>query len=202
MEKSNWVKANWLVLIFGMYTTLLVMAPIMSMKVVTVFGLKFAAGALSALFAYALLDIVNELQSKEDARKLVWVGLIVKFLIFVVLVPLVVFLPGIKAESFNTMFAFGLRLFVATEIVNFVQTIWVDIPVFDVLKKYRIGFFVRSNLSNILSWTIAAVLFVFIGYWGTPMFSVALLVGQIVMRYPLTFVYTAITSLMVKYLRS
>jgi uncharacterized integral membrane protein (TIGR00697 family) len=195
----------WEQVLTSLYIVLMVVSPIMSMKVLNVGPLTFAGGVFSAMLAYALIDVVNELRGKDKARQTVWSGLWCKMFVFLAVIPLTVALPALiptKGAVFNQMFTLGIRLFVATEVINLLMNLIVDIPFFVWLKQFKFNWFIRANLTNILSWTIAAILFVLLGYYGTPQFTSKLLIGQILVRYPLTFIYTAVLSLVVRYIKT
>jgi uncharacterized integral membrane protein (TIGR00697 family) len=194
---------HWLVIIYALFAVLIVVGPILGTKVVNIWGLTFGLGLFPTLFAFNLLDIVNEFKGKWESRRVVWVGTAIKAAIFLILIPFALWMPGVgpSAILFNKMMTFGLRLFIASELVNILQTIWIDIPIFNWLKQFKIWFFIRSNLSNMISWTIAGILFVLLGYWGTPLFSISLLLGQVIMRFPLTLIYTTLSSAFVAWTR-
>lgn len=168
------------------YIVLLIASPLLSQYIVNVGGLNFTGGVLTALLAYQLLDVINEIWGKKDARKAVYLGFGTKM----VLAPILFLIHP-----------FVFRIFLAGEAMNLIQNLLLDIPVFDKLKKVKINFFIRSNLSNIISWTLGSVLFVFLAFYGTKAFGWQLIIGQMLVRYPLTLIYTILTAYLVKRLR-
>jgi uncharacterized PurR-regulated membrane protein YhhQ (DUF165 family) len=56
------------VVVVMVFASLAVLSPVLGTKVVDLAGIKFTAGIFTMLLAYSLLDVVNELWGKADAR--------------------------------------------------------------------------------------------------------------------------------------
>ena len=191
------------VFFIALYVTLVVSAPFFSTKAISLqYDIKFMAGTIVAMLAWQIIDVINELFNKEQAQTAVIYGLVIKAFVFLIIAPLILSLPTVSNEIYIKIFQTSIRIFFATEFSAAIQNLLVDIPIFDKLKKYKIGFFIRSNLSNIVSWTLASIIFVFVGFYGTPLFSMGLFIGSTLIRYPLSLLYTIIASIIVKIVRN
>jgi len=184
------------------FASLAVLSPILGTKAASLFGIKFAAGTFTILLAYSLLDVVNELWGREEARFLAVSIVLIRLVLFLGVVPLIVKLPVyLEPEGYAGVLHMSLRTFLASEIATLVQNVLIDIPIFHALKKIKFGFLFRANLSNIISWTFGTVCFVLVSYWGAPKSLVPIIIGQALIKFPLSFIYAGIGFLIVRKVR-
>jgi uncharacterized integral membrane protein (TIGR00697 family) len=190
-------------LIVMVFASLAVLSPVLGTKVLNLWGVKFTAGIFTILLAYSLLDVVNELWGKAEARFLAASIIVVRVVLFMGLVPLVVRWPAyLEPEGYSGILRLSLRTFLASEIGTLVQNIFIDIPVFHALKRIKLGFLFRANASNILSWTFGTVCFVLVSYWGAGKSLWPVILGQTLVKFPLSFLYAALGWLIVRKVRS
>jgi uncharacterized integral membrane protein (TIGR00697 family) len=169
----------------SMFVGLHLFAPITSNKILLVFGLTFTSGALLIGFSYAVLDIINDWQGKPVARQTVMAALIVRTLFFVVIVPLIIFLPASReVEGFTDFMTSSVRLFAAGLASLFVSSYLISIPVFTWLKAKTEGkwFALRYLATNFPVIVSATVVYVTLGFWGTDVDLGRLYFGQTVAR--------------------
>jgi len=175
------------------FASLAVISPVLGTKAATLFGVKFAAGTFTILLAYSLLDVVNELWGREEARFLAVSIVLIRLVLFLGVVPLIVKLPAyLEPAGYAGVLSMSMRTFLASEIGTLVQNVLIDIPIFHALKKIKLGFLFRANLSNIISWTFGTAAFVLISYWGAPKPLLPVLIGQTLIKFPLSFIYAGI----------
>jgi uncharacterized integral membrane protein (TIGR00697 family) len=187
------------ILIIMIYSSLVVVSPILGTKVVDLFGLKFTAGIFTILAAFSLLDVVNEVWGKSDARFLAVFIILVRVAIYMAIIPLVLGLPAyIEPSGYSGLLRLSVRTFFASEVNVLVQNVLIDIPIFHRLKRIKFGFFFRANVSNIISWSVGTACFVLISYWGSGKMLLPIILGQTAIKFPLSFVYAWVGLLVVK----
>lgn len=153
----------------ALYTTLMVIAPIMSNRIVEFWIFVVPLGGLFAYTAGSTLDIINNNWGMKQARSTVLSALINRFIIYGMVILALALFP-LKAESpgFENVMHTGIRLLLAGELSSAVSQYFIDIPIFDYMKKRFKWFIARYNVSNIVSGLIQTVIFVYVGFWGTP----------------------------------
>lgn len=169
----------------SMFIGLHLFAPIMSNKILLVGGLTFTSGALLIGISYAVLDIINDWRGRDTARQTVMAALIVRTLFFVVIVPLIIFLPAAReTEGFTDFMTSSVRLFAAGLASLFVSSYLISIPLFTWLKKRMEGkwFALRYLTTNLPVIVSATVVYVTLGFWGTDVDLQRLYFGQTVAR--------------------
>jgi uncharacterized integral membrane protein (TIGR00697 family) len=190
-------------LIVMVYSSLVVISPLLGTKVVDLFGLKFTAGIFTMLAAFSLLDVVNEVWGQSDARFLVVTIVAVRIVLFMAFIPLVLGLPAyVEPSGYSGLLRLSVRTFLASEANVLVQNVLIDIPIFHRLKRIKFGFFFRANVSNIISWTVGTTCFVLISYWGSPKPLWPIILGQTAIKFPLSFVFAWVGLLLVKRAKS
>jgi uncharacterized PurR-regulated membrane protein YhhQ (DUF165 family) len=119
--------------------------------------------------------------------------------LFLGVIPLVIRWPAyLEPAGYAGLLRLSLRTFLASEIGTLVQNVFIDIPVFHALKKVKFGFLFRANASNILSWTFGTISFVLVSYWGASKSLLPVILGQTLVKFPLSFVYSWIAWLIVR----
>jgi queuosine precursor transporter len=186
------------ILIIMVYSSLVAVSPILGTKVVNLFGVKFTAGIFTMLAAFSLLDVVNELWGKNDARFLAVFIILIRIVIFVGIIPVVIRLPSyLEPSGYSSLLQMSIRTFLASEVNTLIQNVLIDIPIFHRLKRIKFGFFFRANVSNLISWSFGTVCFVLISFWGSGKALLPIMLGQTFIKFPLSFVYAWIGLLIV-----
>ena len=187
------------VVIVMVFAAMTAISPVLGTKVISVLNVRFTAGIFTMLLAYSLLDVVNELWGKAEARFLAVAVVVIRLVLFLAVIPLVVALPAyIAPAGYEGVLRMSLRTFLASEIGALVQNVVIDIPVFHALKKAKPGFLFRANASNILSWSFGTVCFVVVSYWGAPKPLLPIIIGQTLIKFPLSFLYSAVGYVIVR----
>lgn len=175
------------------YAGMFIIAPVMSCKIIPLFGLNFAGGLVPMTFAFMVVDLVNNSFGPNMARMMLWGSLIVRSIIFILVIPFVLFLPVVyQPVGFSEMFIQSYRMFIGAEIATFLLQYFVDIPIFAWMTKKRIfrWFGLRYNLSNLVSVSLTTTIVILIGYIGTQVDIYTLLFGQVFMRIAITLITT------------
>jgi uncharacterized integral membrane protein (TIGR00697 family) len=150
-----------------MYSALAVLAPILSNRLVEIGHFKIVLGGLFAAFAAGLLDVVNNNWGMKQARETVLAALITRFACYGLIV-LAMFLPVVReTPGYQEMILTGIRLLLAAEISSAIAQYFIDIPLFDYMKRKFKFFLFRYNLSNVVSQIVQGVTFVYAGFYGT-----------------------------------
>lgn len=187
------------VIVVMVFSSLAFLSPVLGTKVVNLGGIKFTAGIFTMLLAYSLLDVVNELWGKAEARFLAAGIVIVRIVLFLGVVPLVIKWPAyLEPAGYSGLLGLSLRTFLASEVGTLVQNVFIDIPIFHALKKVKLGFLFRANASNIISWTFGTVAFVFVSYWGASKSLWPVILGQTLVKFPLSFAYSGVAWMIVR----
>jgi len=192
------MKRRYIVIVM-IFTALAVLTPILATKVANLFGVKFVAGIFTMLFAFSLLNVVNELWGKRDARFLAVSIVLVRLVLFLGLIPLILKLPAyLEPAGHAGLLTMSIRTFLASEVATLVQNVFIEIPLFHALKKIKFGFQFRANLSNITSWSFGTISFVLISFWGAPKSLFPIMIGQLLVKFPLSFIYSWVGYVIVR----
>jgi len=187
------------IVIVMIFTALAVITPILATKVVNLFGVKFIAGIFTMLFAFSLLNVVNELWGKRDAQFLAVSIVLVRLLLFLGVVPLILKLPAyFEPAGYAGLLKMSIRTFMASEVATLVQNVFIEIPLFHALKKIKFGFLFRANLSNIIAWSFGTISFVLISFWGASKSLFPIMIGQLLVKFPLSFAYSWVGYVIVR----
>lgn len=191
------------IIIVMIFTALAVITPILATKVVNLFGVKFVAGIFTMLLAFSLLNVVNELWGKRDAQFLAVSIVLVRLVLFLGLVPVILKLPAyFEPSGYAGLLSMSIRTFLGSEAATLVQNVLIEIPLFHALKKIKFGFLFRANLSNIVAWSFGTISFVLISFWGSSKSLVPIMIGQLLLKFPLSFAYSWVGYVIVRRARS
>lgn len=95
----------------------------------------------------------------------------------------------LEPSGYSSLLRMSIRTFLASEVNTLIQNVLIDIPIFHRLKRIKLGFFFRANVSNLISWTFGTVCFVLISFWGAGKPLLPIMLGQTFIKFPLSFVY-------------
>ena len=189
-------------IIISAYTTLFVLSPILSNRITDIFGLKVLVGAITMTFVFGLLDVINNTYGEDQAKQTVITATAVRMISWLLISFAVATLPAWKeTPGFSTLVVESLRIFVSGEASFLLSQYFVDIPVFNFFKKRFNSFWIRYNLSNMVSNTLQTALFVFFGFVGKGVPLLNLMAGQLLFRVCISFATTPIFGLLVTLLK-
>lgn len=169
----------------SLFVVLNVLAPIASTKISVLGGLSFATGSLLIGMAYICLDVVNELDGRKVARAVVVDALVVRILVFALVVPLVVLLPTkSEPDGFDAWLGGSVRLFIAGWISLYVSAWWVNTILFTRWRdRWKGRWFVARVIGvSLPTYLVSTIVYVLVGWLGTPTDLFSLIVGTVVVR--------------------
>lgn len=178
-------KLTNLIILASLFVGLHILAPIVSNKIILLYGISFTAGAMLIGFSYAVLDIINDWQGKAEARATVKAALIVRLSIFLVFIPLIIILPAKKiAPGFDDFLVQSVRLFGAGLVSLWASAYVVSTTLFTALKARMNGrmFVLRYLIISFPVILTASVVYVTLGFWGTDTDLPSLYTGQTIAR--------------------
>lgn len=153
--------------VIGLYAAFYVIAPIQSSKWVGNTHMHLLTGSLTIALARGLLDVINENYGKDSARKLVLAAMIVRFVAWG-WVGLTILMPTFRqAPGYEKIMTQGLRILIAGEAALFIGQYFIDVQIFHWVKKLKWGFWLRYNISNMISASFGATLFMVLAFYGT-----------------------------------
>ena len=189
---------NRLTLFSAGYVSLFVLSPVLSNRIVDLFGFKVIVGSIAVTFAYGILDVINNGWGKDAARQVIVASVFVRM--FIIGFVLLTFLLPTSSEEMGYRKIMGLsfRIYAAGEIGTFVSQYFIDVPIFHRLKECGGAFWIRYNLSTILSQGVSIFLMVGIAFVGTDKPVVQIMFGQFVFRMFTAIILTPVFSLMAR----
>ena len=160
-----------LMLLNGIFVATLIVANIVSAKVVSFWGLVIPAAIVAYPLTFLMTDVIGEIWGKDEANRTVKLGLICQ-LLSLVLIGLSIALPvapfadnqaefqSIMGQSFRVVFA---------SLVAYMLAQFNDVLIFHKLKEKTNGKhkWLRNNLSTMTSQLIDTAIFITIAFIGT-----------------------------------
>lgn len=159
-----------LMLLNGIFITSLIVANIVSAKVVSFWGLVVPAAIVAYPLTFLMTDVIGELWGKDEANRTVKLGLICQ-LTSLILIGLAILLPvasfsdnqaefrSIMGQSFRT---------VGASLVAYLVAQFNDVHIFHKLKEKTGGKhkWLRNNVSTMTSQLIDTAIFITIAFIG------------------------------------
>ena len=151
-----------------LYVSLSILAPILSNRIIGLFGLPILMASFSQQFNFGVLDLINYNYGAKQARIAVIATTVTRIIVWGV-IGLLMLLPTFsETKGFNIFIGEAFRFTIAGLITTLVSQYFVDIPIFDwVKRKLNSGFALRYNISNFFSSMLTVILFHLIAFVGT-----------------------------------
>lgn len=160
------------------YVVLFAFASLLSTWPVTVAGVVVLPGSVAMVFAYGLLDVVNNAAGPRVARLTVAWAAAARATVFAAGWVAAWRWPALRERMWASV-----ALFVAAEAAMVLSQWCVDVPVFDYVKRHlKLPFWVRYNVSNLVSQPLAAVILSAGAAWALNKPYWAVLVGALSVR--------------------
>ena len=157
-------------LLVSLFVGGLVIAAVVSCKIVNVFGMSVPAGVLAYSITFAVSDIISEVWGKKRAQELVLCGF-AALGTSILLSSLALTWPAAPfwngQESFALVFGVTPRI-VAASLIAYAISQNHDVWLFHFLRKRSNGkhLWVRNNVSTIISQLLDSVIFVTVAFYG------------------------------------
>ena len=166
MEKTN----KNLLILNGIFITSLLIANVVSAKIVTFGGLVIPAAIVAYPFTFLMTDVIGEIWGKEQANETVKLGFICQ-LISLILIGLAIILPvapfADNQAEFKGIMAQSFRVVAASLVAYYCSQSW-DVWVFHKIREKGTGNkWLRNNLSTMTSQIIDTAIFITIAFIGT-----------------------------------
>lgn len=166
MQKTN----KNLLILNGIFITSLLIANVVSAKIVTFGGLVIPAAIVAYPLTFLMTDIIGEIWGKEQANQSVKLGFICQ-LISLILIGLAIILPvapfADNQAEFKGIMAQSFRVVAASLVAYYCSQSW-DVWVFHKIREKGTGNkWLRNNLSTMTSQIIDTAIFITIAFIGS-----------------------------------
>lgn len=182
---------TFLIVLVSVYTTSLLTAGLLALKLLTLGPISFPAGTIAFAISFLITDVTAELYGKRTALRLVLAGLISLTLAYI-LSLLAVLMPGDvpATPDFDTVIRGAFTVTVGGSLA-YILSQTIDVHLFHLLKSYvpSSGLWLRNNASTIVSQLVDSIVFLSFAY-GIENLSFALLGGTILAKTTLAVVDT------------
>lgn len=190
MKQSN----KNLILLNGIFITSLIIANIVSAKIVTFWGLVIPAAIVAYPLTFLMTDVIGEIWGKEQANQTVKVGFWCQ-LVSLVLIGLAILLPvapfADNQEQFKGIMSSSFRVVLASMVAYLCSQSW-DVWIFHKIRERGTkNKWVRNNLSTMTSQIIDTAIFITIAFIG----KVPNIWVMIVSQYAVKCVYAALDTI-------
>jgi len=190
------MKKNNLLLWQTLFITSLLIANVVTGKVVLLFGrLVVPAAVVAYAITFLATDIINELYGMDKAQEIVKFGFVAQVLASVLiylaaLLPVAPFMPEMQ-KSFMMVLGQNAR-FVFASLTAYLVSQTHDVYSFNWWRKRTNGKhkWVRNNLSTMVSQIIDTAIFITIAFWGTVPNLWAMIVSQYIVKWCLALLDT------------
>ena len=160
-----------LLLLTGIFVSSLIIANVLSAKIVSFWGLVIPAAVVAYPLTFLMTDVIGEIWGKEQANKTVKIGLICQ-LVSLALIGLAILLPVARfadnQAEFQSIMGQSFRV-VAASLVAYMIAQFNDVLVFHKLKEMTNGKhkWLRNNVSTMASQLLDTLIFITIAFIGT-----------------------------------
>lgn len=190
MEKTN----KNLLILNGIFITSLLIANVVSAKIVTLGGLVIPAAIVAYPLTFLMTDVIGEIWGKEQANETVKLGFICQ-LISLVLIGLAILLPvapfADNQAEFKGIMAQSFRVVAASLVAYYCSQSW-DVWVFHKIREKGTGNkWLRNNLSTMTSQIIDTAIFITIAFIGSVP-NIWVMIGS---QYLIKFIYALLDTI-------
>lgn len=191
-------------LIQGIFITSLVVANLVTGKILNIMGFIIPGAFLLYAFTFLMTDLMSELYGKKEAVKLVQVGFITS-VFSAIMVFLTQQLPAasfaqVQAEAYDTLLGMNYRVVFSSMGAYYLSQTW-DVWIFHKLGKITKGKFkwVRNNVSTMTSQFIDTAIFITIAFIGNVPSIGWMILSQYVVKLFIAAVDTPIFYLLTRH---
>lgn len=165
MQKTN----KNLILLNGIFITSLLVANVLSAKIVTFWGLVIPAAIVAYPLTFLMTDVIGEIWGKEQANETVKIGFICQ-LISLILIGLAIILPvapfADNQAEFKGIMSQSFRVVAASLVAYYCSQSW-DVWLFHKIREHGVDKkWLRNNASTLTSQIIDTAIFITIAFAG------------------------------------
>lgn len=166
MQKTN----KNLILLNGLFITSLLIANILSAKIVTFWGMVIPAAIVAYPLTFLMTDVIGEIWGKEQANETVKIGFYCQ-LISLLMIGLAILLPvapfADNQAEFKGVLSSSFRVVAASMVAYICSQSW-DVWVFHKIREKNVNHkWIRNNVSTMTSQIIDTAIFITIAFIGT-----------------------------------
>lgn len=199
--------SHWLTIIAGVFITCLIVANIIAVKLVSIFGLVVPAAVVIFPISYIFGDVLTEVYGYKQARRVIWLGFFCN-LLAVIAIWIAQILPGASfwdaQNAYERILGFTPRLLVASFIAYFVGEFTNSF----VLAKLKIAtdgrwLWLRTISSTLIGEGLDSTVFITIAFAGTipPNVLVNTVITQWLFKTGYEILATPLTYIAVNFLK-
>ncbi len=198
-----------LLIALGVYLVSLFAANTLGAKLMPfIFDTQLSVGIFMFPFVFIMTDVIGEVYGKKVAKYFVLAGFVATAL-FIAYSFLSLAMPWghrlpVPMESYNDVFGLSVRFAIAS-LVAFIVAEYQDVLAFFFFKDKlgKIGFWLRSNLSNLWSQFLDTALFMAIAYVGVLPLStiIGIAIPWWLYKVGMGFLYTPLSYIGIKLLK-
>lgn len=204
-------KYNLLTLLFGIYTSSIIIQNVLATKQIDIFVFTVTTGILVSPIVFIIQDIVSEIYGYKDAKKMVLLGFIMNF-IGVLLFTLAIILPKsqfwFNQEAFSSVLGTTFRISVASFTAYIIGSL-TNSKIMVILKnKFPKSLFIRAISSTIAGQFLDNALFSTIAFLGIlPLQAIiSMIIGATIFETLYEIIFYPITKTLIikikKYLKN
>ncbi|PLX26052.1 hypothetical protein C0580_00745 [Candidatus Parcubacteria bacterium] len=208
---KNISQDNKITFLQTIFVASIILANIVGIKIINIGPINVSMGIWLVPITFLITDILAEVKGKKFVGRLVWTTGLAMFFSYLFIKLSIWIEPADRFQELNpafvTIFESSARIFIAS-IVAFMLSQLHDIWAFEFWKKKTKGkyFWLRNNLSTIVSQFIDTTIFIFIAFYQlTPKFDFAfmwtLIVPYYILKIILAIADTPLAYLGVKWLK-
>ena len=190
---KNMTKTEMYAILTGVFTACLIVSNIIAGKTFSFFSFVLPCGVVIFPVIYIVNDVLAEVYGYSKARQVILLGFFMNLVAVIcynitILLPAPVFFEN--SDAFSVVLGSTLRLLAASFAAYLVGSL-VNAKVMVYLKKWdEDKLFFRCILSTLFGEGLDAIIFIFIGFWGTM--PVEALVSMIIVQALFKTVYEII----------
>lgn len=182
-----------LVILSTLFTTCLIVANIIAVKIISVFGWVVPAGVIAYPLTFLFTDVIAELYGRKTATRVVWLGFAANILMVALIFGSKLLPPAAIWESqpaYESILGMVPRIVLASMIAYLISQHY-DVFAFHFWRRKTKGRFLwlRNNASTMVSQAMDTGLFITIAFWGTV--PTAVVMEMIVTQYVIKLIIAA-----------
>lgn len=173
-------------MLLGIFVVSLIVANIVSAKIVSFWGLVIPAAIVAYPLTFLITDVIGEIWGKDMANRAVKIGFICQ-LISLLLIGLSILLPvapfADNQEQFVGIMKSSFRVVAASLVAYLISQSW-DVWLFHKLKEKCNGKhkWLRNNASTLTSQMIDTAIFITIAFWGVVPNILVMILSQYLIK--------------------
>lgn len=181
-------------ILLGIFITSLLIANVLSAKIVTFWGFVVPAAIVAYPLTFLMTDLIGELWGKEQANQAVKLGFICQ-IASLIMIGLAILLPvapfADNQAEFRSIMAQSFRVVAASLVAYYCSQSW-DVWIFHKIRDISTGHkWIRNNVSTMTSQLIDTAIFITIAFIG----KVPNIWTMIFSQYLIKIIYAALDTI-------